>query len=190
MVMKLVVGLGNPGRAYANSRHNVGFHCVNAFARAYGILLDQRKSKSRVGLGKVGSVKTILAKPRTFMNLSGQAVGALLRRFDIALADLLVIYDDLDLPLGTIRLRERGSAGGHNGMKSIIAHLKSQDFLRLRVGIAPLEPQAGTTKTPDYVLGDFTRREREVMRETYARAVEAIYCVLTEGIVAAMNKYN
>ena len=130
---KLIVGLGNPGKLYVNNRHNVGFRCIDFFARKEGILLNQRRSRSRLGVGEVAGTRVILAKPRTFMNLSGQAVAPLLRYYQIQLQGLIVIYDDLDLPLGKIRIREHGGAGGHNGIKSIIGHLGRQDFARIRV---------------------------------------------------------
>lgn len=196
MAMKLIVGLGNPGRLYANNRHNVGFQCLNWFARSQGISLAQRRARARLGVGEIAGAKVILAKPRTFMNLSGQAVAALVAKFGVSPADLLVIYDDLDLPLGKIRIRQRGGSGGHNGMKSIIAHLGSRDFPRIRVGIAPLQEDEATaipkeaTKTPEYVLSDFTPQEKPVIKEVCAKVADAISCLLTEGIAAAMNKYN
>lgn len=187
----MIVGLGNPGRSYVNNRHNVGFRCVDFFARELGISLSQRRARSRLGVAEMDGTKVVVAKPRTYMNLSGQAVAALVRRYHVAVRDLLVIYDDLDLPLGSIRIRERGSSGGHNGMKSIIAHLGSQDFPRVRVGVAP-SGDAGSRgiKTPDYVLGNFTAEERAIIAKVYPRVAAAIRCLLTEGIVAAMNKYN
>lgn len=184
--MKLIVGLGNPGRAYAANRHNVGFQCLNFLARAHGIPFSQRRGKSRLGSGRVAGEEVVLAKPRTFMNRSGEAVAALVRRFSLPLTDLLVIYDDLDLPLGGIRLRGRGGPGGHKGMESIIAHLGSEDFPRLRVGIgSPTEGEA-----VGYVLSDFTPDERPVIEEVRKRVAEAVRCFLAEGLEAAMNKYN
>ena len=192
--MKLIIGLGNPGKRYVNNRHNVGFRCVDFFARKQGISLKQRKARSQLGVGEVESMKVILAKPRTFMNLSGDAVAALMRRYRVRVEDLLVIYDDLDLPLGTIRIRERGSSGGHKGMKSIINRLGSQEFPRLRVGIAPRQGDAGaSTKVVDaieYVLSDFDSQERSVLRKVYPEVAAAIRCLLTDGTVAAMNKHN
>ena len=193
--VKLIVGLGNPGRAYADSRHNVGFQCLNIFARKQGITWARRQAKARVGTGEVAGEQVILAKPRTFMNLSGEAVAPLVRYYKIALSDLLVIYDDLDFPLGKVRIRERGGSGGHNGIKSIIEHLGSEDFPRIRVGIGPIQtddslgsPQK--TRTPQYVLGHFTAEEKAIVAEACLRVAEAIYCILAEGISAAMNRYN
>lgn len=164
-------------------------------AGAYGVPLNHRVARSLVGRVKVGGVEVVLAKPKTFMNLSGEAVAALLFRHRLSTADLLVIYDDLDLALGRIRIRERGSSGGHKGMESIIARLGSRDFARLRLGIAPLEDGADPTNRRavdaiGYVLSDFTGDEKAVMKEAYARAAAAVQCVVEEGIAAAMNKFN
>lgn len=192
--MKLIVGLGNPGRDYVNNRHNAGFKCVDLFAREHGISLTQRGARSKLGPGEVAGTKIVLAKPQTFMNLSGEAVSALMHRYKLSPQDILVIHDDLDLPLGKIRIRERGSSGGHNGLKSIIARLGTQDFPRIRVGISPAEDSdIGSEPKVDaieHVLGDFTEAEKTVMREVYVKVAAAIECVLSEGIAAAMNKYN
>jgi PTH1 family peptidyl-tRNA hydrolase len=192
--MKLIVGLGNPGRDYVNNRHNAGFKCVDLFAHEHGISLTRRGARSKLGTGEVANTRVVLAKPQTFMNLSGEAVSALVRRYRLSYQDVLVIYDDLDLPLGKIRIRDKGSSGGHNGLKSIISHLGTQDFPRIRVGIGPAEGSDGTAAPEvdaiEHVLGDFTDAEKTVMREIYVKVAAAIECVLTEGIAAAMNKYN
>ncbi|MFP3974913.1 MAG: aminoacyl-tRNA hydrolase [Dehalococcoidia bacterium] len=190
--MKLIVGLGNPGKHYVNSRHNIGFQCINAFAREHGIDLSKRQSKARVGTGQIAGQKVILAKPGTFMNLSGESVAPLASYYGIDLADILVVYDDVDFPLGTFRIREKGSSGGHNGIESIMQHLGSQAFPRIRVGIGPVETDgpAQSMRSPKYVLGDFTRDERAVVDEVCTRVVEAIDCILSEGIATAMNRYN
>lgn len=185
--MKLIVGLGNPGRDYVNNRHNVGFKCIDAFAREHGISVKQREARSYTGTGHIDDIKVILAKPRTFMNLSGEAVAALMRRYKLSTEDILVVYDDLDLPLGKIRIREKGSSGGHKGVQSIIEHIGSQEFLRIRVGIAPAEKDADAI---EHVLSDFTPDEKTVMKDVYPRVAEAIQFILEEGITAAMNKYN
>jgi PTH1 family peptidyl-tRNA hydrolase len=185
--MKLIVGLGNPGRDYVNNRHNVGFKCVDLFAREHGISLTQRGARSKLGTGEVANIRIVVAKPQTFMNLSGEAVAALMRRYRLSSQDILVIHDDLDLPLGKIRIRERGSSGGHNGLKSIIARIGTQDFPRIRVGIAPIEEEVDAI---EHVLSDFTTEEKAVMKEVYPEVTAAIHCLLTEGIAAAMNKYN
>jgi PTH1 family peptidyl-tRNA hydrolase len=192
--MKLIIGLGNPGRDYVNNRHNVGFKCVDLFAREHGISLTHRGAHSKLGTGEVANTRIVVAKPQTFMNLSGEAVAALVRRYNISPQDIVVIYDDLDLPLGKIRIREKGSSGGHNGLKSIISRLGTQDFPRIRVGIAPAEDSdsISTLKVDaiEHVLSDFTDAEKTLMQETYGKVATAIECVLAEGIAAAMNKYN
>ena len=192
--MKLIVGLGNPGRDYVNNRHNVGFKCIDLFAREHAIPLTQRGARSKLGTGEVADTRIVLAKPQTFMNLSGDAVTALVHRYQLSPEDMLVVYDDLDLPLGKIRIRKKGSSGGHKGLKSIIAHLGTQDFPRIRVGIAPSEGSdsaaAPEVDAVEHVLSDFTEEEKTVMCEVYLKVAAAIECILTEGIAAAMNKYN
>jgi PTH1 family peptidyl-tRNA hydrolase len=193
--MRLIVGLGNPGRRYVNNRHNVGFRCIDWLAREHSISLDSRRARSYVGAGHIGDTRVVLAKPRTYMNLSGEAVRGLMHRYDVPVQNILVVYDDLDLPLGRIRIREKGSSGGHKGMKSIIAQVGSQDFPRLRVGIAPLVDTEGLAPCQqidavEHVLGDFSTRERAVIRDVYPVVVAAIDCLVADGIKAAMNQYN
>lgn len=183
--MKLIVGLGNPGKSYVNNRHNVGFQCLDHFARVHRIPLKERKARAKVGMGEVVGTPVVLAKPRTFMNMSGEAVRRLVREFRVPLEDLLVIYDDLDLPLGKVRIRQRGGSAGHKGGQSIIASLGSQDFPRIRVGIG--RPDGDEVA---YVLSDFTAEEKEIVNEAVATVADAIYAILTEGIEAAMNRYN
>jgi len=191
--MKLIVGLGNPGKTYAHNRHNIGFQCLNYFARLHSIPFDHRQCGARAGIGKVRGEKLLLAKPGTFVNLSGKSVACLGRKHNVGLSDLLVIYDDLDLPLGKIRLRQSGSSGGHKGMNSIIATLDSEDFPRIRVGIG--RPQGEKQSMSEdavvsYVLSNFTLQEEATIKPVIARVSEAIDCFLTEGIKAAMNKFN
>jgi len=191
--MKLVVGLGNPGRAYAHNRHNIGFRCLNYFARLHSIRFERSQCQARVGFGEVGSEKLLLAKPKTFVNLSGKAIGCLVNKYDVPLNALLIIYDDLDLPLGKIRLRPGGGSGGHKGMESIISALGSEDFPRIRVGIG--RPQVGgLSNTEDaivnYVLSGFTPQEEELVKPVVAEVAEAIDCFLAQGVEAAMNKFN
>lgn len=192
--MNLIMGLGNPGKAYVGNRHNVGFRCIDFLARGHGISLRQRKARSQLGVGMVLGTKVALAKPQTFMNLSGEAAAALKRRYRLRDECLLVVHDDLDLPLGRIRIRERGGAGGHRGVESVIDRLGSQDFPRLRVGIASLGGEDGSPRGEvdaiDHVLSDFTAEEMVTIRKVYADVGAAIECLLTGGIVAAMNKYN
>ena len=183
---KLIVGLGNPGREHGRNRHNVGFQCVDRLARAHGLPFEQRQARAKLAIGTIAGVPVVLAKPQTYMNLSGQAVSGLLRWYKLPLSDLLVIYDDLDLPLGTIRLRPSGSAAGHKGMRSIIEHLQTDEFPRLRLGIG--RPADGDEVA--YVLANFTPAELTVLADVFARALAAIECLLTEGLVAAMNRFN
>jgi PTH1 family peptidyl-tRNA hydrolase len=191
--MKLIIGLGNPGKTYAHNRHNVGFRCLNYFARLHSIRFDHRQCRARVGIVEVRREKLLLAKPGTFVNLSGSSVACLVHKHGISLSDLLVIYDDLDLPLGKIRLRQSGGSGGHKGMNSIISALGSEDFPRIRVGIG--RPQAEEQSVSEdtiinYVLSDFPSQEEAIMKPVIATVSEAIDCFLTEGIEAAMSKFN
>ena len=189
--MKLIVGLGNPGREYSGTRHNIGFAVLGSLARKHGINFDKRCCHSRVGEGRIAGQEVAFAKPQTYMNLSGDAVSALIRRYKIKLADILVIHDDLDLPLGKIRLRAGGSAGGHNGLKSIIASVGSMEFARLKIGIGRPEI-AGLERRDvvDHVLSDFDAADRKIAEEAVIRAVEATEMVLEDGLEAAMNKFN
>ena len=191
--MKLIVGLGNPGKIYAHNRHNVGFRCLNYFARLHSIRFDHRQCRARVSLTEVRGEELLLAKPRTFVNLSGDPVACLVHKHDIPLSNLLVIYDDLDLPLGKIRLRQSGGSGGHKGMNSIISALGSEDFPRIRVGIG--RPQAEAQSISEdtivrYVLSNFSPQEEATIKPVIAQVSEAIDCFLTQGIEAAMGKFN
>ena len=193
--MKLIVGLGNPGKAYAHNRHNIGFRCINHLARLHSISIKGHQCQSQVGTGKIAGVEVLLAKPKTFVNLSGEAVGRLMRKYSIPVNNLIVIYDDLDLPLGKLRLRPGGSAGGHKGINSIISAMGSEDFPRIKVGIGrPTTEDAAAITDEDvivsHVLSDFTPQEEAAIKPAIATAAEAIHCILTEGIVAAMNKFN
>jgi len=187
--MKLIVGLGNPGRIYVNNRHNAGFKCLDFLAHRYSIRLSKRRARAKIGSGEIAGLNVILAKPQTFVNLSGQAVAQLVRHFAVPLSDLIVVYDDLDLPLGVIRIRGQGGSGGHKGMASIITLLGSQEFPRIRVGINPGQNIVGL-KTPDYVLSDFAPEEKTILKDVYVKVADAIYCLLSEGIEAAMNRFN
>lgn len=191
---KLIVGLGNPGQAYANSRHNIGASCLNYFARQHGIRFDRKRGRARIGSGNVAGSEVVLAKPRTFMNRSGDSVGPLFRKYRVRLENLIVIHDDLDMPPGKIRIRPGGSSAGHKGISSIIAHLGSQDFCRIRIGIGrPLVEEGSTTGEDDiidWVLSSFTPEEEEVISKVIPQVSDAIYCLLTEGITETMNRYN
>jgi len=189
--MKLIVGLGNPGRGYANNRHNIGFICLNHFARAHSIKFDQKKGLARIGMGRVAGNEVVLARPQTYMNASGQSVRRLVAKFNIDLNDLLVIHDDLDLPLAKIRLSSGSSSGGHKGIDSIIQELGSQDFIRIRVGIGrPTKSPLSEDEIIAYVLSDFSREEKRAIDKIVPRVGEAILCLLTEGLAAAMNRFN
>ncbi|MCJ7515531.1 MAG: aminoacyl-tRNA hydrolase [Dehalococcoidia bacterium] len=193
--MKLIIGLGNPGRIYAQNRHNIGFRCISHLAKLYSIETNRRLCHSQVGSGKIDEIKVVLAKPVTFVNLSGEAVGRLMRKYKIRVNDLIVICDDLDLPLGKLRLRPGGSAGGHKGIKSIISALGSDYFPRIKVGIGRPMKEDGTVVTDedsivDYVLSDFTPEEESVIKPAIAQVAKAILSILTDGVTAAMNKFN
>lgn len=183
--MKVVVGLGNPGNEYQETRHNIGFMVVDALAKELNISLDKNKFKGQIGEGFLNGEKIILVKPMTYMNLSGETVGPLLSWYKLDRADLLVVYDDMDLSLGQLRIRRKGSSGGHNGMKSIIAHLNTEDFSRLKIGIG--SPRFNVI---NYVLGKFEKDEKQIVEEAINRAVEAAKVFLTKGVQEAMNKYN
>jgi PTH1 family peptidyl-tRNA hydrolase len=192
--VKLVVGLGNPGFLYARNRHNIGFMCVSHLARVRNIRFDRKQGYARTGIGNIGPHRVVLARPQTFMNSSGDSVHRLAQLLKITPADLIVIHDDLDLPLGKIRLRLGGSSGGHKGIESIIARLGTQDFYRVRVGIGrpevdgtPLEKEEAVI---GYVLSDFTGEERKRVEEVLPQVSGAIVSLLTEGLGAAMNRYN
>lgn len=184
----LVIGLGNPGAEYARHRHNVGFQVVDALARAHGLAFSRAKlARAQVAQGRIAGRRVILAKPQTFMNRSGQAVGRLARWHSVPPQQILIVYDELDLPLGRLRLRPEGGAGGHNGMRSIIEALGSQEFPRLRVGI---NRPPGKMDPADYVLHPFSPEEAEIIAPVIEQAVAAIETWLAKGIVAAMDRYN
>ncbi len=185
--MKLIIGLGNPDRRYRNTRHNVGWEVIDRLAHRLGIAVNQEDGWATVGGGTVARRRVLLAKPKTYVNLSGTAVADLRRGHRVKVADLLVVVDDLDLPLGRLRLRPGGSHGGHNGLRSIIDALGSDAFPRLRVGIG--RPPAGMDPA-DFVLTPFTVEERATMEVALDRAAEAIETALREGLPAAMNRFN
>ena len=185
----LIVGLGNPGEDYAWSRHNLGFMLIDKLAQDAGIAVGRRECSSLVGRGEIEAVKTKLAKPQTYMNLSGHAVSCLLAKVksESPLEHLIVISDDLALPLGKIRIRERGSAGGHNGLKSIIAALGTSEFVRLRIGIQPEHPISDSKR---FVLDTFSKSERPIVIETIDRSAVAIRTIIREGALKAMAEFN
>ena len=185
--MRIIVGLGNPGSRYRCTRHNIGFRCVDAVARKWGIRLSERRAKAVLGVDQHLDQQIVLAKPRTFMNNSGEGVVYLLTRFGAQPSDLLVVYDDLALPVGKLRLRPSGSDGGHNGIRSIIAALKTQNFARLRVGIGRT-PQMESQVS--YVLDRFSEEEAPIISDAVKRVVQATDCMLEENIDLAMNRFN
>lgn len=182
----LIVGLGNPGREHRGNRHNIGFMAVDRLAEAHQLPLGSVRHRAIVGTGHINERSVILAKPQTYMNRSGEAVSTLTRYYDIALEDLLVVYDELDLPFGVLRLRSKGGAGGHNGMRSIIQHL-GQEFPRLRLGIGrPL----GQMPPAAYVLQNFGAQDKPLLNELLDEAVRAIETFLLEGVELAMTRHN
>ncbi|NLG50205.1 MAG: aminoacyl-tRNA hydrolase [Chloroflexi bacterium] len=182
----LIVGLGNPGPRYAKTRHNIGFMCIDYLAQEYDISVKRKRFKALLGEGRIGAQRVVLAKPLTFMNDSGQAVSPISRWYKVPPERILIIHDDLDLPLGKIRLRPSGSAAGHHGMESIIAELGTSAFPRLRIGIG--RPERGDPI--DYVLGDFSRDQEATMRATLELVGRLIPMYLDEGITKAMNEFN
>ena len=183
----LIVGLGNPGLAYRHNRHNVGFMVADALADKLEIPLKRVKFKAQIGNGKLGDIPVIIAKPLTYMNNSGEAVAPLVRYFKVPLERLLVIHDDMDLPLGTLRMRPSGGSAGHNGMLSIFDKLGTNAIPRLRVGIGR---PPGRMDPADYVLQDFPRSEEELLKMVIAQACEAVLAFITTGLEKAMNTYN
>lgn len=185
----IVVGLGNPGRKYDGSRHNAGFGVIDELADRFGINRPVHFGKSMIGKGVIGGEKVILVKPLTYMNLSGEAVQEICSYYKVdPCVDLVVISDDIDLPVGHLRIRQKGSAGGHNGLKNIIQHLGSSDFTRIRIGVGG-KPNPGADLA-NHVLGHFSGDEREVMEEAYKKAADAVVCILEQGPDRAMNLYN
>ena len=185
--MKLVVGLGNPGRRYARTRHNLGFLLLDRIAEARGFRIGDDRCDSLVGRGEWERESLVLAKPQTYMNNSGVAVAALLRRFRVRGADLVVAYDDLDLPFGRLRIRCGGSAGGHRGLASILQHVADRDFVRLRMGIG--RPPAGLDPV-EHVLSRFSAEEQQSLEDILSRAEEALEAIVLKGPVRAMEDFN
>lgn len=183
----LIVGLGNPGREYQESRHNIGFLLLSRLAERLGVSFSRLQSKALVTDGRYQDHKIILAKPQTFMNLSGQAVGPLVNFYKIPLENMLVVYDEVDLPFGTLRLRPSGGSGGHNGMKSLITRLGTEGFPRLRLGVSR---PPGRMEAAAYVLQDFSSEEAALLPEILDLAGDAALTFITQGIEAAMNRYN
>ena len=182
----LIVGLGNPGRKYAGNRHNIGFMALDRLSEAHGLSIGRVQQRSLVGNGRIADQALFLAKPQTFMNRSGEAVGSLARYYKISPADILVVYDELDLPFGSLRLRQKGGAGGHNGMKSVIQHL-GNDFPRLRLGIGR---PPGQMDPAAYVLQDFRSQELPLLEEVLNESVAVIESFIRDGVDLAMTRHN
>lgn len=183
----LVAGLGNPGQKYANTRHNMGFLTVDLLAEREGVKLNKVKFKSAYNILKLAGAKCLVMKPQTYMNLSGEAVGEAARFYKIPPERVLIIYDDVSLPVGKLRVRPAGSAGGHNGIKSVIAHLGTQDFPRIKIGTgAP----GGDGDMIDWVIGVPSQKDREILLESFRRAIEAAECIIGHGCQKAMNDFN
>ena len=186
--MYIIAGLGNPGKQYAQTRHNVGFDTIDILADKYNISVDTKKHKALCGKGMIEGQKVVLAKPQTFMNLSGESVRELVDFYKIdPEEELIVIYDDIDLEPGQLRIRKKGSAGGHNGIKDIIRRLGTEKFIRIRVGVGA-KPK--DWDLADFVLGHFSDSDRKLVDEGINDAAEAVEMILSEGVDAAMNKYN
>ena len=186
--MYVIVGLGNPTSKYAGTRHNIGFDTIDKLAERMSVNVDTRKHKALIAKGMIGSEKVILAKPQTFMNVSGESVRELVDFYKIdPKEELIIIYDDISLDVGRIRIRAKGSAGGHNGIKSIIAHLGSEEFKRIKVGVGNKPPKMDLA---DYVLGHFSGQDRKVVDEAVENAARAAEVMIIEDLNTALNKFN
>lgn len=186
--MYIIAGLGNPGRQYEGTRHNIGWQVIDELAGKYNIRVMENKFKGLIGKGMIGGEKVILVKPLTFMNLSGECIGEAVNFYKIdETAELIVVADDISLDVGQIRMRKKGSAGGHNGLKNIIAHLGHENFMRIRMGIGD---KPSGYDLADYVLGYFSKEEEKILDESKRTAVLAIETIISDGIDRAMNLYN
>lgn len=186
--MFAIIGLGNPGKEYENTRHNAGFNSVDAIAKKYGIDISKSEFKSKVGQGFIDGQKVILVKPQTYMNNSGEAVREVVDFYKLdSTSEIMIIYDDISLDVGMIRVRDKGSAGGHNGIKSIIAHLGSEVFIRIRVGVGDKGENGDLVK---HVLGTFKGDDETTIKESYEKAVDAATLILNDNLEKAMNIYN
>ena len=186
--MKLIVGLGNPGIEYQFTPHNIGFLAVDRIAEQCGVMVDNRRSQAMTARARIGNQEVLLAKPVTFMNLSGMSLRDLVDKTGVdPEKDLIVMYDELDLPLGMIRIRERGSSAGHNGMQSIINALQTEEITRMRLGVAPQPPAKGGA---NYILSPFRKSQLVAVDEVLDQAATAVQVILEEGVAAAMNRFN
>lgn len=185
--MYLIAGLGNPGKQYENTRHNAGFMALDALADQLGIAVEERKHKAFCGKGMIGGEKVILMKPQTFMNASGESLRAAADFYKVEPEHIMVLYDDISLEPGQLRIRKKGSAGGHNGIKSIIAHLGTQEFPRVKIGVGAKPDRMDLA---DYVLGRFSQVETRIMEDAAKEAGQAAQAIILDGMEAAMNRYN
>ena len=185
--MKIITGLGNPGTEYAKTKHNVGFMFVDALAEKLGVTEWKDKFDAKVGEGRIGTEKVLLVKPQTYMNDSGRSVGPVMNFYKLAPEDLIVAHDDMDIPAGTIRIRKKGSAGGHNGIKSILAHVGDEHFSRVRIGIG--RPMPGWTVV-NHVLAAFSEEDAPKITEAINYLIPAVECIVNEDVDMAMNRYN
>jgi len=185
--VKLIVGLGNPGYEYHRTPHNLGFMAIDRLADACGVELGHREAQALTACTEFAGMRIVLAQPQTYMNLSGLAVARLLERYGLEPGDLVVLADEIDLPLGMLRVRPRGSAGGHKGLKSVIGALQTDDFTRLRMGVRPDRPVEDYVS---YLLAPFRSAEMEVVAEMLGQAVEAVRVIISEGVQKAMNRFN
>ncbi|SFC67141.1 aminoacyl-tRNA hydrolase [Clostridium uliginosum] len=183
--MFLIVGLGNPGKEYDNTRHNIGFEVVDNIAKEYNIEINRQKFKGVYGEGFIANNKVILLKPSTYMNLSGESIREVANFYKISNEEILVIYDDISLDIGKLRIREKGSAGGHNGIKSIISNLGTDIFPRIKVGVG--QPNVNLV---NYVLGKFSKEEKSVLTESISAVTQSVKVVISEDVKSAMNKFN
>ena len=183
----IIVGLGNPGPKYSGTRHNIGFQCIDRMAKRWGIEVSERRAKAVLGKGSYRGQNVVLAKPRTFMNHSGEGLSYLLARFSAVPADLLVIYDEMALPMGKLRLRSTGSDAGHNGIRSIIDCLNTAEFPRLRIGIGRPDPESNYVT---HVLDRFSQEDQTIIDEVVDRVILATECIIEESLERAMNKFN
>ena len=185
--MFLIVGLGNPGTEYAATRHNIGFDMVTYLSDKYGIALRSKEGKAIVGKGVIEGQKVMLVQPQTYMNLSGESVRALMDYYKLTTDEIVIIYDDISMPVGQVRIRPKGSAGGHNGIKSIIAHLGTQEFPRIKIGVGAKPEHGDLVK---HVLGRFSKEDDAKIRDVFALAEEGLLEILQEDVKAAMNAVN
>ena len=183
--MYIIAGLGNPGKKYENTRHNIGFITIDSLASKHNITVDKLKFKALVGEGRISGQKVILVKPQTYMNLSGESIQEVMNFYKVDPENLIIIYDDIDLDLGALRIRKSGSAGTHNGMRSVVQHINSTAFPRIRIGMGG--PKGDIV---DFVIGGMSKAESEVLKETVDKAAEAIDCIIESGIDMSMNRYN